>query len=272
MRLHVVVACCSILVLPVLARRQHTATAPGPTDAHVMVLGTFHFVGGQQDMFRISAGDVLAPKRQREIAQTVARLAQYRPTIIAVEAPFGNDKVQRDYQAYCAGAYTLTADEIDQIGFRLAKQLGQQQIYGVDSKLDMDFDRVLHFAEVHGQAATLQKVVDAGEAFTKDMDAELAKSSITEVLRKMNSPGELQRNNELYMRMALIGEDSDYAGADVVGQWYTRNLRIYANIRRLIHSPEDRVLVLFGQGHEFLLRQYIGESGDLVLDQFDGLK
>jgi len=157
-------------------------------------------------------------------------------------------------------------DEIDQIGFRLAKQLGHQPIYGVDSKLDMDFDRVMHFAEGHGQAAALQKVVDTGEAFTKDIDAELAKSRITEVLRKMDSPGELPRNNELYMRMALIGGNSDYASADVVGQWYTRNLRIYANIRRPIHSPTERALVLFGQRHEFLLEQFIADSGDLVLD------
>ena len=163
-------------------------------------------------------------------------------------------------------------DEIDQIGFRLAKQLGHQPIYGVDSKLDMDFDRVMHFAEGHGQAAALQKVVDTGEAFTKDIDAELAKSRITEVLRKMNSPGELPRNNELYMRMALIGGNSDYASADVVGQWYTRNLRIYANIRRPIHSPTDRALVLCGQGHEFLLEQFIVDSGVLALDQFDDLK
>jgi len=270
MRLSVAIASCALLV-PVVAGGQQTVSVR-TSEAHVMILGTFHFVRGQQDMFRVNAGDVLAPKRQREIGAAVALLREYRPTIIAVEAPFGDEKLQKNYQAYCAGTYTLSADEIDQIGFRLAKQLGHPKVNGVDSKSDMDFDRVMQFAQSHGQAAAMQKIADAGEAFTNDIDAQLTKSSITDVLRKMNLSDELQRNHELYMRIALIGEGSDYPGADVVGQWYTRNLRIYANIRRLIHSPDDRVLVLFGQGHAFLLQQYIADSGDLVLDQFTNLK
>lgn len=45
----------------------------------------------------------------------------------------------------------------------------------------------------------------------------------------------------------FLSFDSDYASADVVGQWYTCNLRIYANLRRPIHitsSFSQRVLRL----------------------------
>lgn len=273
MRLPIAAACCGSLLLAMAGREvQPVWGSPTSTTAHVMVVGTFHFVRGQSDMYRVNAGDVLAPKRQREIADVVALLSKYEPTEIAVEAPVGGVELQKRFQDYRAGTYTLTADETDQIGFRLAKQLGRQQIYGIDSKMDLDFDRVMQFAQAQGQTAALQKVMDAGEAFTKELDADLAKSSIGDVLRKMNSAAELRRNHELYMGMALIGQNSDYPGADVVGQWYTRNLRIYSNIRRVINSPDERVLVLFGQGHEFLLQQYIVDSGDLVLDQFNDLK
>jgi hypothetical protein len=261
---------CALLFLPLLSgSRRETSGPPTSAKAHVMVLGTFHFVRGQADMYRVNPDDVLAPKRHKEVAAVIAILKKYGPTKIAVEAPFGSEKLQKQYQEYRAGTYQLTGDEIEQIGFRLAKELDQQQIYGIDSKSDMDFDRVMHFAQEHGQTAALQKLMQAGSDFVKELDADLAKGTVLDVLHRMNSRAELQRNHELNMGMALIGEDTDYPGADVVGQWYTRNLRIY--LRRVLQGPDDRVLVLFGQGHEFLLQQYVADSGDLVLDLFNDL-
>lgn len=35
----------------------------------------------------------------------------------------------------------------------------------------------------------------------------------------------------------------------VVSDWFRRNMRIYTNIVRLIDSPEERVLVVYGAGH-----------------------
>jgi len=38
---------------------------------------------------------------------------------------------------------------------------------------------------------------------------------------------------------------------------------IFANLMRLITSPDDRVLVIYGQGHVQLLRSFIKGSPDL---------
>jgi hypothetical protein len=254
-----------------LTLAQFTA-AQSQRKARVMVLGTFHFVRGQADAFRVAAGDMLTPKRQHEIAELVSLLKKYNPTKIAVEAPFGDDKLQERYQQYRAGNAKLSADEIDQIGFRLAKELGHERIYGIDSKSDMDFDRVSAFAQAHGQTKVLNQIMAEGANFTKDIDTALAEGTILDVFRKINSPGELRRNHQAYLDMATIGQGNDYPGAEVVGQWYTRNLRIFANLNRIVQRPDDRILVIFGQGHAYLLEQYIAASSNLTLDQFNDLK
>src|ERR1700688_4990874 len=76
--------------------------------AHVLVLGTFHMANPGRDMFNVQADDILAPKRQAEIAAFVEALKAFRPTKIAVEAPVDKPEINQKYQQYLAGKYALT--------------------------------------------------------------------------------------------------------------------------------------------------------------------
>jgi hypothetical protein len=89
------------------------------------------------DILNMQADDVLAPKRQAEIAQVIAALKEFQPTKIAVEADVYEKKVPDAYSDYLAGKHELTRNETEQIGFRLAKELGRKAIYPVDA--DGDF-------------------------------------------------------------------------------------------------------------------------------------
>lgn len=46
-----------------------------------------------------------------------------------------------------------------------------------------------------------------------------------------------------------VGFPDYHIGADMVAQWYKRNLRIYANIAHAVAEDDDRVLLLMGQAH-----------------------
>ena len=55
-------------------------------------------------------------------------------------------------------------------------------------------------------------------------------------------------------------------GSRRLAGWYKRNLLIYgSNPVRLIDSPQERILLLIGQGHAKLLSEYIAESPNLRL-------
>jgi hypothetical protein len=60
----------------------------------------------------------------------------------------------------------------------------------------------------------------------------------------------------MYLRLARVGAGDGYAGADLLSRWYERNIRIFANLQRVV-EPGDRVVVLIGSGHAPILRELV---------------
>ncbi len=59
-----------------------------------------------------------------------------------------------------------------------------------------------------------------------------------------------------------VGFPDHHVGADLVGEWYKRNLRIYANVWRAVDEGDERVVVLVGAGHVWTLRTFLRENPD----------
>ena len=144
----------SLIVLLCLAAISCLAqkhSSPSPAKAHVLVLGTFHMGNPGRDVLNMHVDDMLAPKRQAEIEQFGAALEKFHPTKIAVEASATDLEFARKYSEYLAGNYSLKADEVDQIGLRMAKRLGHKQVYAVDVEGDFPFNAVQGFVQKHHQ-------------------------------------------------------------------------------------------------------------------------
>jgi len=233
--------------------------------AHVLVVGTFHMANPGRDIFNLKVDDVLTEKRQKEIAETVAMLKKFRPTKIAIESDPGGKRVQQ-YQDYLDGKYALTRNEIDQLGFRLAKELGHKQIYPIDVEGEFPFDKVQAFAKRNGK----QQALDEWMAMIpKLLDKEseiLKKGTITDLLLFMNREQQVREDQEAYMDFAQFAGGGEYPGPDLLAEWYRRNARIFANLRSIISSPEERVLVIYGAGHLYWLQRNVLDSRDLELD------
>lgn len=244
--------------------------APAPETAEraqVLVLGTYH-MGGSTDYVQTATDDVRSPRRHREIEALTDALAAFRPTKIMVEAPTGVDSaLNARYRRYAAGQDTLRRNETDQIGFRLAKRLGHGRVYAIDYSQDEDVGGVVRWAAENGDTGFVNMV----QGFVARLQAQsdsLRELTITEHLRRLNSPAEDALGHSAYLRMARVGRDSTYVGADVVAGRYARNLKIFANLARLV-EPGDRVLVIYGSSHGKLLRDFVRESADLELVDAD---
>jgi hypothetical protein len=221
-------------------------------------------MGGSGDYVRTSVDDVLSPKRQRELESLGNALAAFRPTKIMVEAPLTRDSaLNAGYRRYVTGQDTLRRNEIDQIGFRLAKVLGHDRVYAIDFQQDEDVGRVVGWAAQHGDTGFVALVQRFAAGIQARSDS-LRALTITEYLHRLNSPAEDALGQGAYLRMARVGRDTTYVGADVVAGRYARNLKIFANMARLI-EPGDRVLVIYGASHGKLLRDFVRESPDLTL-------
>jgi hypothetical protein len=217
--------------------------------AEVLVLGVYHMNNPGHDVFNTQADDVLAPKRQAEIAQLIEVLKKFNPTRIAVEADvYGKGTAER-YADYLAGKHELTRNEIEQLGFRLGKELGHKTVYAVDVDGDFPWQRFVNYAKGSGHTKELDGLLGEIGAMVKAENAYLASHTILETLLSMNADDKVAADVGFYYREAQLGEPGDWPGADLVADWFRRNMRIYSNVMKLADSPNERVLVIYGSGH-----------------------
>lgn len=233
--------------------------------AEVLVLGVYHMANPGRDVFNMQADDVLAPKRQAEIAQVIEALKKFHPTKIAIEADVYSERAPKQYADYLAGKYTLTRNENDQIGYRLAKELGHAKIYPVDTDGDFPFQRLMNYAKGSGHAKDIEAMMGEIGAMVKAQNDYLASHTVLETLLYMNADAKVADDVGFYYREAQLGEPGDWAGADLVADWFRRNVRIYTNVMRLIDSPSERVVVIFGAGHLGWLQHDFASNPNLRL-------
>ncbi len=251
----------------------------------IMILGSTHLANDGLDVYNTKMDDVLAPKRQREIEQMVTQLKPFRPTKIAVELdPSRDAEVTANYQAYLEGTYELGRYESDQIGFRLAKQMGHSKVYGVDywpwpdrnpffpDGFDWDLINYRKFAETHNQEHFLRPPPLPEGKITKDKNGatwiEPEKYvSIIDMYIRLNEPEGRSADHQAYLQSARVGLGDQYPGANWVSHsWYDRNLKIYVNLTRITESTDDRILLIIGAGHVYLVQQFLEESGDYIIE------
>jgi len=221
-----------------------------------MVVGVFHMSNPGHDLHNLKADDVLEPKRQGEIAALTDALARFKPTKVGVEWP--SDLVAERYKQYLAGTLPPSRNEVVQLGFRLAKTTGAQ-VYSLDADGDFPYERLKNFAETRGFSQLLD---DMNAAIQREVDEQarlLAQKGVSAGLRFLNDPARLWNDNAFYRNMLRIGLGGDQPGADLTASWYRRNFLICANLLQLA-KPGDRIVIFFGSGHAFLLRQCVTET------------
>lgn len=238
-------------------------TNPEEPVVEIMVLGTYHFRSGGSDYVANQVDDHLSPRRQAEISELLDGLERFRPTKIVIELePRNEAEFNARYARYRAGAEALGVNERDQIGMALAARLGHERLYAADFRNGMDFDAMLGAARAAGQTRLLARF-EAAFAEIQAQQAHEAALSVRERLARMNTP-EAQAPHAVYMTMAQMGSREDAVGAREMGNWWTRNMIIFAQIAQ-VSEPGDRVLVIYGQGHKFLLDQYFSQTDGFQL-------
>src|ERR1044072_3840720 len=238
---------------------QNAATKP-----KFVFLGSYHMGTPGNNVVNPKVNDVTAPERQKQIARLVEKLKKFKPTRIVLEIDSEDcAKTQEAYDKYLAGTYQLSKNETNQIGFRLAKELGHKKLYCVDWSDDWD-DPAINYEKFAAKDAEMESYLKkVHQSLKENIDAEYAKIaslSIIDQLIYLNRPAHMEKDHKVYFDIMRIGRGKEYAGANYVSWWYRRNMVILTNIIRLTESPGDRILVVYGVGHAKLLTQLARES------------
>jgi hypothetical protein len=240
----------------------------------VFLLGTFHFQGEMVDDYQPQEKfevNMLLPERQKQIEDVLDDLEDYRPTIIAIEAmPEKQTYYDSLYQEYLEGRVVNEVDERISLGFELAKRMGLKEVICIDAKpynAYLSKEDSLKFIEYSSQP---DSVVDfwgkaQGEYFNYD-DSLIYYLTLKDYLLHANSDSINAREFGYFLVGTRKGTNKEPMGADGwITKYYNRNVRIYSNVQRLGAKPSDRILIIYGAMHLYILKHLFKASPEFEL-------
>jgi hypothetical protein len=232
----------------------------------IMTLGVFHFSFPNLDAVKTAEEDkisVLDEPWQSEIVAIAKAIEEFRPTIIAIELnPSRQSRIDSLYQLYQKGKWELQANETQQLGFRIARNLGIDRIYCVDD-MGMAYD---HIRELFADSARVSALEHYyfNSPYREIIRHEAGRiESIIDELLLYNHPDQIRESLSVYLLHPFKYEESpgDFTGVDFEsGRWYNRNLRIFRNVQRIERTPDDRILMIVGAAHLNLLNLFFDVS------------
>lgn len=258
---------------PAIARRAADDTV------ETMLLGTYHFNNPGADELNTEVDDYFSDQRQKEMAEVVKQLAKFRPTKIYVEVlPEYQELIDERYSAFVKGELDLKElrngrSETYQLGFRIAKACDLPGVNCVDAPgawLGRNVNETADELMPEFYSKVREVMVERNE----EENERLLANSIRENLIAMNETRSIMANHSYYNQLStlvadpskpagiefdekevedttymMIGVEQQNIGAELVGKWYTRNIKIFSNMIRSIEKDDERILVIFGQGH-----------------------
>jgi len=246
----------------------------GKHKTKAMVLGVFHFGNPQLDSYKPKFPfNILEKQRQSELDTLLDKMAKYKPTKILLEWPrITMDSITNErYQNYLNGAFDIKnkTNEVYQIGFKLAKKLGHNRIYCSDASanwfgVELDWDNYDEDTYLKSKGQFEKSTRYDYETFYELGDSIKSVQTLTEHLFSQNRPENRLKDHQAYLTQNVLeGAGDNYLGADGVARWYRRNLRIFSNAYDLTDfDKEERLLLIYGAGHVWQLRQFFKDSPD----------
>lgn len=247
---HFILACIFFSVCTFAQQSQKTK---------VLLLGTFHFDNPGLDVAKFENANVLTDKRQKEILEVVKRLKEFKPETIFIEASPGRQAYYDSIlKMYKNDNYKLSANEIDQLGIRLAGELNLPTLHAVDYReASFPFDslvKVMTAAKQFDLLAFMKTTIDSIETLHND---QLKTLTIKEMLLSSNTKADKTFSVGMYFQFLKAGDKENHIGSFLVSEWWRRNMIIYENILKRLTGNEQSILVIFGSAHTALLHEFM---------------
>lgn len=245
----------------------------------VLLLGTFHFGYPNLDGHKTDSSrfiDVLSVQRQKEIQQLADVIMRFKPTRFYIE---GWNQAFQDslFNEYVAGNYKPGRNENYQLGYRVAKQAGLKKVFAVDASnfASENYKKYTWLDSMWNMNNPVDSVNDKywrkkySQMYTAGDSVETTLTMLENFLL-MAQPVTLRRMHGAYMVNGFATKGSN--GPDMLAMWwYSRNLRIFNKILQTKPDGEDRIVVLFGNGHAPILKQCFESSPEFELVELKSL-
>lgn len=242
-----------------------------PAKIKVYLVGTFHFSGSASDVHKGTKTDMSTPEKQRELDELVGKLQKTYADKVFIEFKLKDQPfVDSTYALYRQGQFKAGNNEVYQLAYRLARKLNRPRVYCTDAEGVFDYPAAQAYAKQHGQEQILNEAFVAppqdslGRRITArtgprqtptDLLMAPEKTLLARFIRQNTEAAERAQMDAYLLDLARIGGGDNYAGADLAGEFFKRNVRIYTNLLRQVDMQHDKAVVLvIGQGHVAFLK------------------
>jgi len=224
----------------------------------ILNFGTFHFIGSSDAS--TSFIDVNDSTVQTEIKDLNKKLAEFKPTVILVEAtPKANDHLQTLYWEYCNSDVEMTkyGGETGIVGFEVGRLSNTKRIYGIDDYEFRDYDyRIGERNQEYIKDPTFSQIEMESSEWDK-----IKTLPLIDRLLKINSKEYrdyiINRNMDA---LHYVNSDGTFDATDQALRLYHRNVRWFANLNKIKLKKDDRVFIIGGSAHTSFIYDMIDRS------------
>ena len=223
-------------------------------EPQIMMMSAFHFENPGLDLVKTEVMDVRSHVSQAYLEALSKRVAAFEPDAVMLEFdPADTAEINREFQEYVQGRFELPVNEVYQIGFRVAKLAGVQELVSLDER-SVSWKADAMFKYMADKAPETQQLLNQKVAeITAQMNRDQQNMDLAALMKKINDPEQEQENKAFYLFTNPVGVNDGFAGADAAASWWHRNFRIYAKIQHQAKT-KHRIFALAGQGHVAILR------------------
>lgn len=107
----------------------------------------------------------------------------------------------------------------------------------------------MQFVMKSGQGQYFQSMMGVIQNHIANENKLLLESTLSQYFKHMNSPENQEMGLDWYMKLLNIADGKSFSGPELVTDVYERNLKIMSNIFRITNNQDDRILVIYGNGH-----------------------
>lgn len=225
-----------------------------PKVAEIILVGTFHFEHQQE----------ILTDKELEIKELVNHLASFKPTKIAVEWERNNQEELSENYAKHNQVYAM--DEIEQIGFRLAEELNHKEIFAINWAGQLTEEDMSKLNQsIQTEYPEVLKMVNTFSERDVDINPSI---SLLDSYKQLNDTELLKELEKMYLSFITVEYEGENVGTTFLHKWLERELMIVKHVTEILENPNERLLLLVGRDHLWMLRKLFEGKGWTVINPF----
>lgn len=225
--------------------------SPPAKRIQVMIVGT-HYL----------PADIMRNSRQKEVNNLVGQLGRFQPDQVMVHVPYaseGEANLNADFRLFQTGMTPLNRSVEQQLGFRLAQQVGVSQLHGIDDLRPLNLAGALEATSSSTDQSNIDLLLRQGRGIESTKQWHSMKSSVREYLLYLNQQENLQYEHSILLNgLGHLTSQDQYVGADILTDWYAYHLRMYSNLNHMLaQEHSERVVIFLPSTHVPILKELI---------------